>query len=42
MVSDTKKFLQLVSVEKALNKCILPIIGDLPLAKVNNITVKPG
>jgi hypothetical protein len=24
-----------------LNKWILPVIGDLPLAKVNNITVKP-
>jgi hypothetical protein len=31
----------LVSVEGALNKWILPIIGDLSLTKVNNITVKP-
>ena len=31
----------MVSIEGALNKWILPAIGDLPLAKVNNITVKP-
>jgi hypothetical protein len=31
----------LVSVEGALNKWILPVLGDLPLAKVINITVKP-
>jgi integrase len=29
------------SIEAALNKWILPEIGDLPLANVNNITVKP-
>ena len=29
------------SIEAALNKWILPAIGDLPLANVNNITVKP-
>ena len=29
------------SVEAALNKWILPAIGDMPLANVNNITVKP-
>jgi len=29
------------SIEAALNKWILPEIGDLPLAGVNNITVKP-
>jgi len=29
------------SIEAALNKWILPEIGDLPLASVNNITVKP-
>jgi integrase len=31
----------LVSVEGALNKWVLPAIGDMPLATVNNITVKP-
>jgi integrase len=29
------------SVEAALNKWILPAIGDMPLGDVNNITVKP-
>ncbi len=29
------------SIEAALNKWILPAIGDLPLADVHNITVKP-
>lgn len=29
------------SIEAALNKWILPEIGDLPLASVNNVTVKP-
>ena len=29
------------SVEAALNKWILPAIGDMPLANVNNVTVKP-
>jgi integrase len=29
------------SIEAALNKWILPAIGDVPLANVNNITVKP-
>jgi hypothetical protein len=29
------------SVEAALNKWILPAIGDLPLSKINNMTVKP-
>ena len=29
------------SIEAALNKWILPAFGDLPLANVNNITVKP-
>jgi integrase len=29
------------SIEAALNKWILPAIGDMPLASVNNITVKP-
>jgi integrase len=29
------------SVEAALNKWILPAIGDIPLGDVNNITVKP-
>jgi hypothetical protein len=29
------------SIEAALNKWILPAIGDLPLSSVNNITVKP-
>ena len=38
---DRKRIKDLVSVEGALNKWILPIIGDLPLTKVNNITVKP-
>jgi hypothetical protein len=38
---DQKRIKDLVSVEGALNKWILPVIGDLPLAKVNNITVKP-
>src|SRR5713101_6383043 len=38
---DRKRIKDLVSVEGALNKWILPVIGDLPLAKVNNITVKP-
>jgi integrase len=31
----------LVSVEGALNKWVLPVIGDMPLANINNITVKP-
>jgi len=38
---DRKRIKDLVSVEGALNQWILPIIGDLPLTKVNNITVKP-
>ena len=38
---DRKRIKDLVSVEVVLNKWILPVIGDLPLAKVNNITVKP-
>jgi hypothetical protein len=38
---DRKRIKDLVTVEGALNKWILPVIGDLPLAKVNNITVKP-
>jgi len=38
---DRKRIKDWVSVEGALNKWILPIIGDLPLAKVKNITVKP-
>ena len=29
------------SIEAALNNWILPEIGDMPLAKVNNVTVKP-
>ena len=29
------------SIEAALNKWILPAVGDLPLGSVNNITVKP-
>jgi integrase len=29
------------SIQAALNKWILPAIGDMPLASVNNITVKP-
>jgi len=29
------------SVEAALNKWILPAIGDMPLVNVNNVTVKP-
>ena len=29
------------TIEAALNKWILPAIGDLPLANVNNVTVKP-
>lgn len=29
------------SVEAALNKWILPAIGEMPLANINNITVKP-
>ena len=29
------------SIEAALNKWILPAIGDMPLANANNITVKP-
>jgi integrase len=29
------------SIEAALNKWILPEIGDLPLASINNMTVKP-
>jgi len=29
------------SVEAALNKWILPAIGDMPLGNVNNVTVKP-
>jgi integrase len=38
---DRKRIKDLVSVEGALNKWILSIIGDRPLTKVNNITVKP-
>ena len=38
---DRKRIKDLVSVGVALNKWILPAIGDLPLAQVNNITVKP-
>jgi integrase len=29
------------SVNAALNKWVLPVIGDLPLGNINNITVKP-
>jgi len=29
------------SIEAALNKWILPAIGDLPLANINNMTIKP-
>jgi integrase len=29
------------SIEAALNKWILPVIGDLPLGNIHNITVKP-
>jgi hypothetical protein len=31
----------LSSIEAALNKWIVPAIGDLPLANVNNLSVKP-
>ena len=38
---DREPVKDLVSVSGALNKWVLPVIGDLPLANVNNITVKP-
>jgi len=38
---DREPIKDLVSVAGALNKWVLPVIGDMPLAKVNNITVKP-
>ena len=38
---DREPIKDLSSVEAALNKWILPAIGDMPLANVNNVTVKP-
>ena len=38
---DRKPIKDLSSIEAALNKWILPAIGDMPLANVNNVTVKP-
>jgi integrase len=38
---DRKPIKDLSSIEAALNKWILPAIGDKPLANVNNVTVKP-
>jgi len=38
---DREPIKDVSSIEAALNKWILPAIGDLPLANINNITVKP-
>jgi len=38
---DRRPIKDLSSIEAALNKWILPAIGDMPLGNVNNITVKP-
>jgi hypothetical protein len=38
---DREPIKDLGSIEAALNKWILPAIGDLPLANINNLTVKP-
>ena len=38
---DRKPIKDTSSIEAALNKWILPKIGDLPLGNVHNITVKP-
>jgi integrase len=38
---DRRPIKDFSSIEAALNKWILPAIGDMPLANVNNITVKP-
>lgn len=38
---DREPIRDVSSIEAALNKWILPEIGDMPLAKVNNVTVKP-
>ena len=38
---DREPIKDVSTIEAALNKWILPAIGDLPLANVNNVTVKP-